>query len=138
MNTKIKRGQIVTYKGAGKVSRLEGMLGKMITGVVIAVTGNDITVRPNHRVPKTAPMHGMDAVLSRSQILAMTDKPVAKAKRAIGDKIEFHLGLDGDVWESGTLLSARMRDDEGNWGFKVKAKGYRSLFVYTRGIRAPK
>ncbi len=63
---------------------------------------------------------------------------MAIIKRSKGDKIEFSLGLEGGGWGKGVLTSDRTKDEQGRWGYHVRAKGYVNLFVYTSYVRTPK
>ena len=44
----IKIGDTVTWKAAGKVSRLDGVKGQLVNGVVTEIEGNDVTVLKNY------------------------------------------------------------------------------------------
>lgn len=47
----VEVGQRITWKAAGKVARLEGKSGQLVTGVVMGIRGDDMSVMvmPDHR-----------------------------------------------------------------------------------------
>lgn len=49
MFKEIKVGDKIQWKASGKVARLEGTHGKMVTGVVQEVGVDSVTVLPDHR-----------------------------------------------------------------------------------------
>ncbi len=63
--------QRVSWKAGGKVSRLEGVAGQVVWGTVVAVHADRSTlgVTPDHRLPKLATFHGLDASVEFSQII---------------------------------------------------------------------
>lgn len=67
----IKVGSRVSWKSGGKIARLEGMSGKIVTGTVTAVRNDGLSVTPDHRVPKTASFHGMGASVDFDQVLSV-------------------------------------------------------------------
>lgn len=65
----MKIGQRVKWKAAGKVARLEGMAGKIATGVVEDILDDKAIVMPDHRLPKTADFSGMRAAVDLTDLL---------------------------------------------------------------------
>lgn len=56
-------------------------------------------------------------------------------KREINDAVEFK-DMAGD-WVPGVLTSGRVKDEQGRYGYYVKA-GKRKAFAYTKFVRTPK
>lgn len=74
-----KKGQVVKWKAAGKVARLEGTAGKIVSGKIQEVCNKTktLSVMPDHRAKRGAPMHGMGAHLEFDQIITSDPKQVA-------------------------------------------------------------
>jgi hypothetical protein len=75
--------------------------------------------KPASRIRRTRPADTVSAVVA----------PVSE--RVKGAKIEFK---DGGDWERGLLASDRIKDEDGKFGFNVKAQG-EVFFVYSKNVR---
>jgi hypothetical protein len=79
-----KKGQVVQWKAAGKVARLEGTAGKIVSGKIQEVCNKTktLSVMPDHRAKRGAPMHGMGAHLEFDQIITVPEPKQAAKKPA--------------------------------------------------------
>ena len=64
-------GDAVSWKAAGKIARLEGKAGQIVSGEITEVhlETNDLSVMPNHRLPDDAAFNGMGARVSMAKII---------------------------------------------------------------------
>lgn len=63
-------GQRISYRSEGKVSRLEGKHGKIVTGVVIRIGGEfSLTVMPDHRTEPGAAFPNLAAAIDVAAIV---------------------------------------------------------------------
>lgn len=69
---KFRKNQKVSYVTAGKVARLEGMSGKVVTGIVTNPTVRDgfISVMADHRTKKDAMFKGMGSLVPVTSIVS--------------------------------------------------------------------
>lgn len=64
----IEVGQQITYKSKGKLARLEGKAGQFVTGVVLEVRGDEVSVMPDHRTVEGASFKNLAAVIEVKSI----------------------------------------------------------------------
>lgn len=61
-------GDKVRYKSQGKLARLEGKAGKIVTGEVLRIDEEGVTVMPDHRTVEGASFFKLPARIDLSSI----------------------------------------------------------------------
>lgn len=63
-------GERISYKSKGKLARLEGKAGQVVTGVVLKLGDDDTTtVMPDHRMVDGASFHKLAAIIDNKSII---------------------------------------------------------------------